>query len=35
LGIFRLSGFESLKSVRLVERDDAAKLSLGMRNRAT
>ena len=34
-GIFCLSGFESLKSIRLVERDDAAKLSLGMRNRAT
>ena len=33
-GIFRVSGFESLKSVRRVAREDAAKLSLGMRNRA-
>ena len=33
-GIFRVSGFESLKSVRRAAREDAAKLSLGMRNRA-
>jgi len=34
-GNFCLSGFESLKSVRRVEREDAATLSLGMRNRVT